>query len=176
MTEEESALTAVFHAQPDEAGATIRATACSRRKLRAMYRHDFILRLIERFGTALRSLRDRILRREREDLSARAEIVEIAQQAGLDLAVARTLTPDLLLMWLAPTGEVDAAKFWLMAELLYLDGLDARASGGEGWRAGLERASTLLTRLDPSWRPGDRFTSAGERVAEIKVLLDPAEA
>ena len=136
-----------------------------------MYRHDFILRLIERFGTALRSLRDRILRREREDPSARAEIVEIAQQAGLDLSVARTLTPDLLLMWLAPTGEIDAAKFWLMAELLYLDGLETRSSGGTGWREGFERAATLLAQLDPSWRPGRGFVSAGERAREIEALL-----
>ena len=136
-----------------------------------MYRHDFILRLIERFGTALRSLRDRILKREREDPSARAEIVEIAQQAGLDLSVARTLTPDLLLMWLAPTGEVDAAKFWLMAELLYLDGLETRSSGGTGWREGFERASTLLAQLDPSWRPGEGFAPAGERAREIEALL-----
>ena len=135
------------------------------------YRHDYIIRLIERFGAVLRSLRDRILRREREDLSARAEIAEIARHAGLDLGVARTLSPDLLMMWLAPTGEVDPAKLWLMAELLYLEALDARSSGGEGWRADLARASSLLGRLEPSWRPGEGFSSAGERLAEITAML-----
>jgi hypothetical protein len=135
------------------------------------YRHDYIIRLIERFGAVLRTLRDRILRREREDLSARAEIAGIAQHAGLDLGVARTLTPDLLMMWLAPTGQADPAKLWLMAELLYLEGLEARTSGGEGWRADLERASSLLVHLEPSWRPGDDFASAGERAAEIHAML-----
>jgi hypothetical protein len=135
------------------------------------YRHDYIIRLIERFGAVLRSLRDRILRREREDLSARAEIAEIAQHAGLDLGVARTLPPEMLMMWLAPTGEADPAKLWLMAELLYLEALETRTSGGEGWRADLERAATLLVRLDPSWRPGDGFAIAEERLAEIRTLL-----
>ena len=135
------------------------------------YRQDYIIRLIERFGAVLRSLRDRILRREREDLSARAEIAEIAQHAGLDLGVARTLPPDLLMMWLAPTGEADPAKLWLMAELLYLEALETRASGGEGWRADLERASALLGRLEPSWRPGDGFASAEERLGEIGPVL-----
>jgi hypothetical protein len=139
------------------------------------YRHDYIIRLIERFGAVLRSLRDRILRREREDLSARAEIAEIARHAGLDLGVARTLPPDLLMMWLAPTGEADPAKLWLMAELLYLEALDCRATGEQGWRADLERARSLLVRLEPGWRPGDGFTSAGDRLTEIGAMLDTPE-
>ena len=136
------------------------------------YRHDYIIRLIERFGAVLRSLRDRILRREREDLSARAEIADIARHAGLDLDVARTLPPDLLMMWLAPTGEADPAKLWLMAELLYLEALDRRTSGEEGWRDDFERASSLLVRLEPSWRPGDGFSSAVERLVEMRQMLD----
>ena len=136
------------------------------------YRHDYIIRLIERFGALLRSLRDRILRREMAHLSARAEIAEIARHAGLDLEVARTLPPDLLMMWLAPTGEADPAKLWLMAELLYLEALEARASGGDGWRADFDRASSLLVRLEASWRPGDGFSSAGERLREMRTMLD----
>lgn len=135
------------------------------------YRHDYIIRLIERFGAVLRSLRDRILRREREDLSAHAEIAEIAQQAGLDLGVARTLPHDLMMMWLAPTGDADPAKLWLLAELLYLEALETRTSGGEGWRPDLERASFLLARLEPAWRPGDGFASAEERLGEIAAML-----
>lgn len=135
------------------------------------YRHDYIIRLIERFGAVLRSLRDRILRREREDISARAEIAEIAQHAGLDLGVARTLPSEMLMMWLAPTGEADPAKLWLLAELLYLEALETKGSGGEGWRADLDRASFLLNRLEPSWRPGDGFASAGERLDEILTIL-----
>src|SRR5690606_18121177 len=82
----------------------------------AMYRHDYILRLIQHLGAALVTLRDRILRRERDEIGVREEVGEIARQAGLDLEVARSLHPQQLLMWLAPVGEPDPAKLWLMAE------------------------------------------------------------
>ena len=134
-----------------------------------MYRHDNILRLIERLGASLVALRDRILKRAREDTTVHAEIVEIAQQAGLDLAVARQLAPELLLAWLAPTGEPDPAKLWLMAELLYLDGLHAKEAGSE-WRGNLERALALLARLPEDWRPGPAFPAVGERASEIREL------
>jgi hypothetical protein len=136
-----------------------------------MYRHDYIIRLIERFGAALRTLRDVILQRQREGPLVRAEIGEIARHAGLDLTVARTLDAHTLLMWLAPGGEPDPAKLWLMAELLYLEGLEARASGGAEWRGDMTRAMALLETLEPDWRPGDAFTPAAERVAEIRTLL-----
>jgi hypothetical protein len=138
-----------------------------------MYRHDYIIRLIERFGAALRTLRDVILRRQRDEQGVHAEVGEIARQAGLDLDVARTLDPEMLLMWLAPGGEPDPAKLWLMAELLYLEGLQARAAGSAGWKGDLSRAMGLLERLEPDWRPGDGFTPAGERLSEIRSLLDP---
>jgi hypothetical protein len=70
-----------------------------------MYRHDYILRLIERFGRALTALRDRILGRTADAATASAEIHEIAQAAGLDLGVARSLDPAMLLIWLAPAAS-----------------------------------------------------------------------
>jgi hypothetical protein len=139
-----------------------------------MYRHDYIIRLIERFGAALRTLRDVILRRQQDAEIVRGEIGEIARHAGLDLDVARTLDVQTLMMWLAPRGEPDPAKLWLMAELLYLEGLQARASGDSRWRGDLTRSMQLLGSLEPDWRPGDEFTPAAERAAEIGALLETA--
>lgn len=136
-----------------------------------MYRHDYILKLIERVGAALLALRNRILHRAPDDAAIRAEIVEIAQQAGLDIAVARRLDPSLLLTWLAPTGEPDPARLWLMSELLYLEGLRAMESGEPEWRGDLRRAAVLLVSLPSDWRPGDPFATAGERANEIRELL-----
>jgi hypothetical protein len=136
-----------------------------------MYRHDYILRLIERFGVALRTLRDRILRREREDLSVRGELGEIARQAGLDLEVARTLDPAALMMWLAPSGPPDPARLWLMAELLYLEGIAGKAAGDTAWRRDLSRAASLLAHMEGTWRPGPEFATAAERANEIQGLL-----
>ena len=137
-----------------------------------MYRHDYLLRLIERLGAALIALRNRILNRASEDTTIGAEIGEIARQAGLDIDVARKLDPELLLTWLAPTGEPDPAKLWLMAELLYLEGLHAHSAGHQHWRADLERALALLVLLPLDWRPGDAFATVGERAGEIRQILD----
>lgn len=138
-----------------------------------MFRYDYILRLIERFGQALRAMRDRILRREVQPADMRAELGEIAAEAGLDLVTARRLDGGMLLMWLAPTGEVDPPRFWLMAELLYLEGLAAREEGtGDLGRADLQRALALFARVPESWRPHEDLAPAGERCAEIRQMLD----
>jgi hypothetical protein len=139
-----------------------------------MYRHDYILRLIQHLGAALITLRDRILRRQRDEAAVRTEIGEIARHAGLDLDVARSLDPQQLLMWLAPVGDPDPAKLWLMAELLYLEGLQSRLSGATAWRGDLERASAILTHVPHDWRPDAPFASAGDRLAEIRTLLGAA--
>jgi len=137
-----------------------------------VYRRDYILRLIERFGRILLTLRDRILRRAVAAEDLRAEIHEIAREAGLDLDLARQLDPAMLLMWLSPTGEVDEPKFWLLAELLYLEGLDVREAGAvEEARAHLARARAVFGRLPAGWRPSEGLASAGARCDEIDRTL-----
>ena len=85
---------------------------------------------------------------------------------------ARSLDPDMLLMWLAPTGQSDPAKLWLMAELLYLEGLQLKVSESGEWRGDLERALAILAAVPPEWRPGDALTDAGTRATEIRGLLE----
>jgi hypothetical protein len=137
-----------------------------------MYRYDYILRLIERFGQALRLLRDRILRREVKAADMREELREVASLSGLDLDVARRLDGGMLLMWLSPTGEVDPPRFWLMGELLYLEGLAARQEGGDdAGRADLEAALTVFSQVPEGWRPSADLASAGERVAELRGMI-----
>jgi hypothetical protein len=137
-----------------------------------MYQRDYILRLIEQFGRVLIALRNRILRREVDRADVLAQIHEVAQQAGLDLGIARNLDPNSLLMWLAPSGEIDPPRLWLMAELLYLEGLQARSSAEGAGRPDLERALAIYARLPPEWRPSEDFVSASERIAELRRLLD----
>jgi hypothetical protein len=140
----------------------------------AVYRQDYILRLIEHLSRALAALRHRLLGRTIETVEARAEIQEAAREAGLDLDVARRLDGAMLLMWLAPGGTVDEPKLWLMAELLYLEALAARAEGNvEGSRADACRALTILTRVSPDFRPSPDLASAGERSEELRRLSDP---
>ena len=139
-----------------------------------MYRRDLILRLIERFGRALIALRNRILKREAEAAPLHSEIHGIADEAGLDLDLARHLDPETLVMWLAPTGEVDEAKFWLLGELLYLEGLAAQARGeAGGGRADMARALAVFAKLPAAWRPAADLASAGERRQELADRLAP---
>jgi hypothetical protein len=148
------------------------APAAFRRKIdKPVYRRDYILRLIERFGRMLIALRNRILRREIDTADVVAELRDIAQQAGLDLALARQLDPAMLAFWLAPTDDVDEPKLWLMAELLYLEGLQAR-SAGEEWRSDFARALAIFGRLPADWRPADHLATAGERRVELRQLLE----
>jgi hypothetical protein len=115
------------------------------------------------------ALRNRILKREPDSDQALADIHEMARSSGLDLDVARQLDPQTLLLWLAPGDDVDEPKLWLMAELLYLEGLHAQAAGEPGaGRADLTRALAVFGRLPAGWRPHADLPSAGERVDEIR--------
>jgi hypothetical protein len=136
-----------------------------------MYRQDYILRLIEQFAQGLILLRNRILRRETDRQKASAEVTELAQQAGLDLGIARSLDVQSLLMWLAPAGQVDQARLWLMAELLYFEGLAALDADPEAARADLARALAILERLEPNWRPTPELPTAAELQEEIRGLV-----
>ena len=137
-----------------------------------MYRRDYMIRLIERFARALIAVRNRVIRRELTQEELRREIAEVGEQAGLDLDTARQLDPQTLLMWLAPTGDIDEPKFWLLAELLYLEGIEGRTMGtGDAGHADLARARAIFARLPPDWQPAEGLTSARERIAEIDRLL-----
>jgi hypothetical protein len=137
----------------------------------SMYRRDYMIRLIEQFARALIAVRNRIIRGELTQEELRREIAEIGEHAGLDLNTARQLDPQMLLMWLAPTGDIDEPKFWLLAELLYLEGIEARTMGtGDRGDADLARARAIFARLPPEWQPADGLASARERITEIDRL------
>jgi hypothetical protein len=138
-----------------------------------VYRQDYILRLIEQLSRALADLRHRLLGRTVDSAEARAEIRQVARDAGLDLDVARRLDGAMLLTWLAPGGTIDEPKMWLMGELLYLEALAAQADGDDAsCRADARRALAILTRLPPDFRPSSDLASAGERSEELRRLAD----
>ena len=139
-----------------------------------MYRQDFIIRIIEQFGRALAALLHKITGRQLSPAEIHAQVATVASQSGLQLDVARSLDPAMLLMWLAPRGEadIDPGKFWLLAELLFLEGMQAREEGHvEAARADLERARLILSKLPPDWRPQAGLASAGERLEDIAGAL-----
>ena len=136
-----------------------------------MLRRDYILKLIERFAQALIALRNQLMGKGAGPAEALPTIREIAADAGLDLTVARALDPASLLMWLAPTADIDAPRLWLMAELLYLEALRGRSEEGLQWRADAERALAIASRLEPGWRPAEGLATPAERVTELRQML-----
>lgn len=142
-----------------------------------MYRRDYILRLIEQFSRVLAVLLNKITGRQLTPAEVHAQVAEIASQSGLQLDVARSLDSTMLLMWLAPRGEVDSGKFWLMAELLFLEGMQAHEEGLEDRsRADLLKARVILSQLDADWRPQADLASVSERLQTIAAIIGPEAA
>lgn len=137
-----------------------------------MPQRDYILRLIEQVGAALVALRHRILAGREDPLTLDQEVAALAGRAGFDLDLLRTLTGETLVMLVSPTGEVEPSRCWLMAELLFLDGLQAREAGRpQDGTASLEKALLLYRFIEPGGGMLVGFPEAGERAAEIEALL-----
>lgn len=136
-----------------------------------MERRDYILRMIEQVGRVLIALRNRIL--------GGAEAGEVEQQlhwaagqAGVDLDIARVATVETLLMLIAPSGEVEPARCWLVAEILHLDGLEAETDGNTARaRDSYEKARSLFTLVAPHGAYLVGLPEAAERIRELDSRL-----
>lgn len=138
-----------------------------------LQRQDYLVRLIEQLGRALAGLLDRILSRAPDEAGdVTAELNALAGQAGMDLALALRLAPETLGMMVAPAGTPDPGRGWLLAELLYLRGLQAeREQNTDLARQGYQRALALFRTLDAGWRPVPGVATAGERIPDVASRL-----
>ncbi len=135
-----------------------------------MHQRDFILRLIEQLGAALAELRRRILRRDDSD-AVREALARTAGQAGFDIQLLRGFDLATLHLLVAPTGEVDPTRCWLMAEILYLDGLEAALSDRDG-RDSLLKARALYDLVRPAGGMLVGMPEAMERISEIDQWIE----
>jgi len=138
-----------------------------------MERRDYILRMIEQLGTVLAALRRRILGGTAEPEEIRGELAETAKLGGLDYDLARAMGPDTLRTMVAPGGDVDPGRCWLLAEIFYLEGLEADlAEDAHEARDAFERAGFLYGLLRPL--PGNvvGVAEADERLAEVESRLE----
>ncbi len=132
-----------------------------------MERRDYILRMIEQVGRVLIALRDRILAGE-DRSEVQRQLQWAAAEVGLDLGLARAATIDTLLLLIAPSGEVEPARCWMVAETLHLDGLEAEISGEvERARSSYEKARTLFTLVAPRGAYLVGLPEATERIREL---------
>jgi hypothetical protein len=137
-----------------------------------MPQRDYILRMIEQIGAVLAGIRKRLLGGKASE-ETRQELTDVASQAGFDLELVRGFDLDTLLMLIAPAGEIEPARGWLMAEVLYLDGLDATLTGGPAHDS-LVKARALFELMRPHPALFVGIAEADHRIAEIDALLDAA--
>jgi hypothetical protein len=146
-----------------------------------MPQRDYILRLIEQIGQALIRIRRMILREEPAVARIDDELRLVGRRAGVDLDVARVATPDTLVLLVAPTGEPDPGRCWVLAEMLYLDGMRAEAEGRVGAAlAGYDKAARLFRIIEPGGAFLTGWPEASERLRDLEeraqALLDRSRA
>jgi len=136
-----------------------------------MAQKDYLLRQIEALGQLLIAIRKMILGGEADGAAVESRLREAAGKGGMDLELARAATPDTLHMLISPTGEIEPGRCWLMAETLYLDGIQARLTEDPG-RAldSLGKARMLFSLLAPMGAFLVGFPEAAERIREIDGL------
>lgn len=138
-----------------------------------MAQRDYLLRQIEVLGQLLIAIRKMILGGEADGAAVENRLREAAGKGGMDLELARAATPDTLRMLIAPTGEIEPGRCWLLAETLYLDGIRARQAGdAEQESNSLGKARMLFSLLAPMGGFLVGFPEAEERMREIDGMLD----
>lgn len=106
------------------------------------------------------------LRKVREGLE------EAAAAVGVDLETVRRLDADTLSAALAPGGGPAPGRLWVAAEVLFLDGLVARADGrDDAARGRLSKARRLYRRMGGGLELPEDAAAPGERLERIRELL-----
>jgi hypothetical protein len=110
-----------------------------------------------------------------ETADVETRLQEVSQQGGMALDLARASSPDTLHMLIAPTGEIEPGSCWLLAETLYLDGLQAQlVRDGDRAADSLGKARMLFFLLKPMGAFLVGFPEATERIREIDEQLEGA--
>jgi hypothetical protein len=135
---------------------------------------DYLLRLIEMAGQVLREALRRVLGGSASTEDVEEAIAEAGARVGIDARLALLATGETLELMIAPTGEVDVTRCWVLAESLYVAGRHAEAAGDPDRAAAFfERARRLYALLDPSLVVSG-LPEAAERVADIeRRMADP---
>ena len=138
-----------------------------------MAQRDYILRLIEQAAAALRRALDLILGRKGSPDEVAEQLRAALGVTGLDLDIVRVLDGEALLLLIAPTGEAEPGRCWLVAEALYLDGLEADLDDrAREARASFAKALMLFRLLEPDAVLPRGFPEATARVREIEERLE----
>lgn len=142
-----------------------------------MAQRDYILRLIEELGAALIALRNAILRGGAPAGEVESTLRRATSAAGMELELARAVSAEALPDMVAPTGDVEPARCWVLAEALMTDGVNRLHEGEpELARSSLAKAAVLFKLVAPWGAYLTGFPEASERIAEIEGLLEAMDS
>ena len=134
-----------------------------------MTQTDYILRMIEQLGQMLAALRKIILQQSAPAQVIADRLTAAASSGGFDLELAKAASVETIEMLVAPEGDLDPARCWLVAEVLYLDGLQAQLEERpEEAAASLRKSLPLYTLL----KPKGLFLGLPEAAARISEIED----
>lgn len=98
----------------------------------------------------------------------RAELEALGRQVGVDLEVARQLTPESLAALVSASDATDQLRRWLLAEMLYLSArLSEREGSREAAREADRRALHLFRGLDPEGLPATDLPDPSLRIRDL---------
>ncbi len=138
-----------------------------------MAQRDYILRMIEEMGAVLIALRNAIMRGGAPPGEVENTLRRATSAAGMELELARVVAVEALTDMVAPRGEVEPARCWVLAEALMTDGADLMQRGEpEMARSSLARAAVLFELVAPWGAYLTGFPEARERIEEIEGMLD----
>ena len=117
----------------------------------------------------LARLREIILGRASSRHHVEGEIQKALQGIGFDFEIARIADAETLERMVAPTGEVEPARAWLIAESFYLEGLEAQLDErNTDAMSAFDKALRLYRFVAPDALLPTGFTEATDRIREIE--------
>ncbi len=138
-----------------------------------MAQKDYILRQIEMLGAGLVAIRKKIFGGGGDAGEIEEQLQEISEKGGMGLEMARAASPETLRMLIAPTGQIEPGSCWLLAEILYLDGIHAQARGrADRALDSLAKARMLFSLVAPMGAFLVGFPEATARIVEIDALVE----
>ena len=137
-----------------------------------MIRSDYIVRQIEMLGIFFAAIRRRILTGSIDGASIRQDLAQAASDSGFDFELLVGLNKEALFMAVAPAGEVDSLRCWMVAEILYLHGLQtAREENPDAAIDSLTKARVFYEMALPQGALMG-FPEAQDRLSEVDSELE----
>ncbi|MFN7132640.1 MAG: hypothetical protein ACK4N5_11205 [Myxococcales bacterium] len=137
-----------------------------------MQKRDYLIRQVEQLVAFVRRLMRLLTGGNPQELEQ--ELQSASSEVGLDLGLVRALPTEELLRLLAAGGQLDHARCWYLAELLYVDAVRAARGGDPLARGlGLKALRLFLVAYPKALSPLGQADSASKIDALVGLVGEP---